>query len=218
MEVSNKFSPKARTKGDDATPIDIAYRREAGDRSATVPARRLISILLDAREVKARADFLAIVSRYTKPRRSGRQYLALCFFHSERDPSLYVDPERKLFRCFGCGLGGDLFAFVMRAEGCNFPRAVQIVAEFSSGVAHSGSPRSGERFGVRVEGEALSACAAGEQHSPDSRASILARLDETERVLAAIQRTNDADYLRLARACEPGERSEPLFIRNRITD
>lgn len=91
--------------------------------------------LLDARNVKARADFVCIASRYTSLRRSRRQYVGLCPFHSERHPSFYVHPEKKIFYCFGCGAGGDLFDFVMRAEGCDFLGSLQLVAEFSSGVA-----------------------------------------------------------------------------------
>ncbi len=81
-----------------------------------------------ASEVKARADFVAIASRYTSLRRAGRQYVGLCPFHSERHPSFYVHPEKKIFYCFGCAAGGDLFAFIMRAEGCDFVSALRIVA------------------------------------------------------------------------------------------
>src|SRR5438445_299131 len=106
---------------------------------------------LDAREVKARADFFAIASRYTRLHRAPRgQFVGLCPFHSERHPSCYVHPEKKIFYCFGCGGGGDLFDFIMRAEGCDFLGALQIVAEFSSGVARESDPRSGSRFRAGV--------------------------------------------------------------------
>lgn len=175
-----------------------------------------MTITVDSRETKLLCDFVLIASRYTRLRPAGRQYVGLCPFHAERHPSLYVQPQRKNFYCFGCGAGGDVFDFVMRAEECGFRRALEIVAEFSSGVARSGSPRSGERFGTRVEGEALLARAAGGQDSPDSRASILARLDETERVLAAIRRTNDENLRSLATACEPERGS--LLVTNGITE
>lgn len=89
-------------------------------------------IPLDAREVKQHADFLTIVFRYTQLRRAGRQYVGLCPFHWERHPSFYVEPERKIWKCFGCGAGGDVFAFVMRAESCDFARAVEIVSKVVS--------------------------------------------------------------------------------------
>jgi len=96
--------------------------------------------LFDAREIKRRADFVAIVSRYTKLRRAGSQYRGLCLFHSERNPSLYIEPQQKLWKCFGCGAGGDVFAFVMLAEQCDFPSALRIVAGFS-GKSSGGAPR-----------------------------------------------------------------------------
>ena len=90
--------------------------------------------LLDACEVKSRADFFSIASRYVRRlRRAGRQFVGLCPFHSERHPSLYIHPEKKIFYCFGCNAGGDLFDFVMRSEGCDFSEALRIVSGFSGG-------------------------------------------------------------------------------------
>jgi hypothetical protein len=83
---------------------------------------------LNVREVKARADFVALASRYTRLRRSGRQLVGLCPFHPERHPSFYVEPQRKIWKCFGCGAGGDLFTFLMAAEGCDFRRVLEIAA------------------------------------------------------------------------------------------
>lgn len=104
---------------------------------------------LDAREVKSRADFFAIASRYMRLRRAGRQYVGLCPFHSERHPSCYVHPQKNIFYCFGCNRGGDIFDFVMLAESCAFPEALRIVSGFSSGGSERG-PRSGlsERRGL----------------------------------------------------------------------
>lgn len=93
---------------------------------------------LDARAVKARADFLAITSRYTRLRCAGRQLVGLCPFHSERHPSLYVHPEKKVFYCFGCGAGGDLFDFVMLAEACDFLAALNLVNRLSGGASEGG--------------------------------------------------------------------------------
>lgn len=107
----------------------------------------LIVLSIDAREVKARADMLAVVGRYTRLKYKGREWVGLCPLHSERHPSFYVHPEKKVFYCFGCGVGGDLFDFVMRAEGCDFlDAALRIVADFSSGVGPLSELRSSERF------------------------------------------------------------------------
>jgi len=85
----------------------------------------------DAREIKRHADIFPLVSRYTRLQRAGRQYRGLCPFHSERHPSFYVTPE-GLWNCFGCGLGGDIFAFVMCVENCDFRGALRIMGKHSS--------------------------------------------------------------------------------------
>jgi hypothetical protein len=106
---------------------------------------------LNARDVKSRADFFTIASRYMHLRRAGRQFVGLCPFHRERHPSCYVEPGQKIWKCFGCGAGGDLFNFVMRASRCDFPRALRIVADLS-GVVHAGDEtHSCERRTVRLE-------------------------------------------------------------------
>src|SRR5215467_3324375 len=142
---------------------------------------------LIASKVKDRADFVAIVSRYTWLRRAGRQYFGRCPFHTERHPSFYIEPERKLWKCFGCGAGGDLFDFVMRAEDCNFSDSLWIVADFNSGVARDSAPRSGARFGVSEGASPLAAKRPGihSQSSKQSRAQILAQLEATNRRLTS---------------------------------
>lgn len=167
------------------------------------------STTLDARELKARADFLAIASRYTRLRHTGRQYVGLCPFHSERHPSFYVEPTRKIWKCFGCGAGGDLFAFIMLAENCDFVKALRMVAELL-GVARDSEPRSGSRFGASEGGLPLSLPKAGVRHSQfsqDSRARILAALEATNRGFRAIEVTNAAASAALATACEPDRNS-----------
>jgi len=164
------------------------------------------STQLIASEVKARADFVAIVSQYTSLRRNGRQYAGLCPFHLESNPSFYVEPQRKIWKCFGCGAGGDLFAFVMAIKGCGFLDALRIVAGFSSGVTRSSEPRSGERYRPSQGAEAPSGCEAAAHHSQSTygrRARILAALDAADRRLRAIEATNRADSAVLATACEP---------------
>jgi len=154
--------------------------------------------------LKARADFVAIASRYTRLRRVGRQYIGLCPFHSERHPSFYVEPKRKIWKCFGCDRGGDLFAFVMLTENCDFLGALRIVAGLL-GVASESVPRSGTRFRVSV-GASPGPAKQGLQHSQStqaSRAQIIAALDATNRRLQAIEATNRAASSELATACEP---------------
>jgi DNA primase len=79
-------------------------------------------------EVKRSADIVDIISRYVTVKKAGRSFKALCPFHTEKTPSFIVNPERQLFRCFGCGKAGDVFSFVAEHERVDFPEAVRIVA------------------------------------------------------------------------------------------
>lgn len=84
----------------------------------------------DAATVKARVNLVDFVSRFTRLRRNGRQWVGLCPFHRERHPSFFVEPGRQLFFCHGCRRGGDVFSFLMHQRGCRFSEAVRIVAQF----------------------------------------------------------------------------------------
>ncbi len=83
-------------------------------------------------------DMLEIVSPYTTIRKSGSTYMGKCPFHQEKTPSFTVDPVRKLYHCFGCGEGGNVFTFLKQKEGLEFADAVKWL---------------GEKYGVRIEYE-----------------------------------------------------------------
>lgn len=70
-----------------------------------------------------------LVSAHTDLRRQGVRYTGLCPFHEERSPSFSVHSADKLYHCFGCGVGGDLFDFVMAVENIDFPEAVELLAD-----------------------------------------------------------------------------------------
>src|SRR5215217_4338272 len=85
----------------------------------------------DSRErVRDAVDFEELVGARTELKRAGvRRLQGLCPFHDERTPSFGIDPVEKLYHCFGCGAGGDVFSFVMETEGLDFGAALESLAE-----------------------------------------------------------------------------------------
>jgi DNA primase len=106
-------------------------------------------------EIRDRTDIVEVVSSYLPLKRSGVNNQGLCPFHQEKSPSFNVNSARQIFHCFGCGVGGNVFSFLMRMEGLSFPDAVR---------------RLGEKVGIEVEEEAV---------SPDE----IRRREERERIL-----------------------------------
>src|SRR2546428_648397 len=80
-------------------------------------------------EVRGAADIVKIVGDYVKLRKAGVNLMGLCPFHQEKTPSFAVHPTKQIFHCFGCGVGGDVFKFVMLIENLSFPEALRRVAE-----------------------------------------------------------------------------------------
>jgi len=80
-------------------------------------------------EVRNSVNIVSVVSEYVQLRKRGRNYVARCPFHNEKTASFSVNEERQIFHCFGCGLGGDVFRFLMHIERLSFPEAVQFFAE-----------------------------------------------------------------------------------------
>lgn len=79
-------------------------------------------------EVRRNNDIIDIISQYTTLKRKGRNYFACCPFHNEKTPSFSVSPDKQIFKCFGCGVGGDVVHFLMKIENISFPEAVQELA------------------------------------------------------------------------------------------
>src|SRR2546425_5473044 len=94
-----------------------------------------------ADRVQQQADIVRVVGEYVRLKKSGQNFTGLCPFHAEKSPSFAVHPTKQIYHCFGCGVGGDVFKFVMEMEKCAFPEAIRIVAE-KCGIA---VPRQKER-------------------------------------------------------------------------
>ncbi len=80
-------------------------------------------------EVRQSNDIVDVISQYVHLKRSGRNFFGLCPFHNEKSPSFSVSPDKQIFHCFGCGVGGNVITFVSKIEGLNFVETVQMLAE-----------------------------------------------------------------------------------------
>jgi DNA primase len=80
-------------------------------------------------DVRAAADIVKVVGDYVKLRKAGANYMGLCPFHQEKTPSFAVHPAKQIFHCFGCGVGGDVFKFMMMIDNLTFPEALRRLAE-----------------------------------------------------------------------------------------
>ena len=79
-------------------------------------------------EIKNKNDIVDVIGSYVALKRSGRSYFGLCPFHNEKSPSFAVSPDKQIFHCFGCGVGGNVFHFVSKIEGVGFRDAIEILA------------------------------------------------------------------------------------------
>ncbi len=79
-------------------------------------------------EIRDRVDVVAVIGRHMELKRSGRTWKGCCVFHGERTPSFHVYPEDKHFKCYGCGEYGDVFKFLQKLEGKEFPEVVRDLA------------------------------------------------------------------------------------------
>ncbi len=106
--------------------------------------------------IYAAANIVEIIGEYLTLQRKGVNYQACCPFHNEKTPSFVVSPSKGLFKCFGCGKGGNAVTFVMEHEGISYPEALKTVAK---------------RYGIEVREKELT---PEEQHRNDDRESMFA--------------------------------------------
>jgi DNA primase len=79
-------------------------------------------------EIKNAADIVDVVSESVLLKKTGKNYVDLCPFHSEKTPSFTVSPQKQIFYCFGCAAGGNVFSFIMKRDGISFPEAARILS------------------------------------------------------------------------------------------
>ena len=80
-------------------------------------------------DVRQSNDIVDVISQYVHLKRRGRNFFGLCPFHNEKSPSFSVSPDKQIFHCFGCGVGGNVITFVSKIEGMNFVETVKMLAE-----------------------------------------------------------------------------------------
>src|SRR5262245_12737865 len=103
-------------------------RRVEGQRTMATSSAPVID------DIRAGVDIVDFIGRFVNLRKAGANWKGLCPFHGEKTPSFMVNPKRGIFHCFGCGVGGDIFGFLMRQDRLSFPEAVRALAK-TAGVA-----------------------------------------------------------------------------------
>ena len=103
----------------------------------------------------AAANIVDVVSDFVTLKKRGTNYMACCPFHNEKTPSFVVSPAKGLFKCFGCGKGGNAVTFVMEHENMTYPEALKYVAK---------------KYGIEVQERELS---PEEEHRNDDRESMM---------------------------------------------
>ena len=149
----------------------------------------------DAKEqVRDAVDMVDLVSSRTELRRAGaNRFEGLCPFHEERTPSFGVDPVKKVYHCFGCGAGGDVFTFVQETEGLDFVGALEHLAD---------------RYGIELQREEEDPRAAERRRQRDRLYELL------ERATAFYERYLwDSDEAAAAREYLAGRRLEEATLR-----
>ncbi|MGE5587339.1 MAG: DNA primase [Clostridia bacterium] len=140
-------------------------------------------------ELRAKSDIVEVISGYVALKQAGRTYKGLCPFHTEKTPSFVVSPEKQLFHCFGCGAGGDVFSFVMKAENLGFAEAVRLLADRAGVVIDEGTQGTAEaRERQRAVYEANEAACEYFEH-------VLSKSPEAENARAYLKRRGLVDEI-----------------------
>ena len=82
-------------------------------------------------DIRNAAKISEVISKYIPIEKKGKNYVALCPFHDDHDPSLSISEDKQIYKCFVCGNGGNVFSFVMNYKNISFPEALEMLAEKS---------------------------------------------------------------------------------------
>ena len=111
-------------------------------------------------EIRDRTDIVTVISDHVVLKKAGKNFKGLCPFHSEKTPSFSVSPDKRIYHCFGCGVGGNVFKFLMEIQSISFPEVLKVMAE-RAGIPlprnssdHSTDPGHKERESLRKLNEA----------------------------------------------------------------
>ena len=104
-------------------------------------------------QIRERVDIVSLISSYIPVTKKGRNYVAICPFHDDTNPSMSISQEKQIYKCFVCGNSGNVFKFVMDYEHVSFVEAVKIVGEFA-GISVDIGVKKEEKF-VSFEEERL---------------------------------------------------------------
>lgn len=80
-------------------------------------------------EIKSKIDIVDVIGEHVTLKKAGKNLRGLCPFHGEKTPSFMVSPDLQIFKCFGCGESGDIFTFLQKYEGLDFPQTLSLLAD-----------------------------------------------------------------------------------------
>ena len=80
-------------------------------------------------EIRQTANIVSVIGEYVQLKKAGNNHIGLCPFHAEKTPSFSVNEQKQMFKCFGCGVGGNVYTFLMRQNNLSFPEAVKLLAD-----------------------------------------------------------------------------------------
>jgi DNA primase len=116
-------------------------------------------------EIRDRVDVVAVIGRHMELKRSGRTWKGCCVFHGEKTPSFHVYPEDKHFHCYGCGANGDVFKFLQRLEGKEFPEVVrELAGEVGIEIPEAEEESAEQKRRRKDRNEILAACDAAARY------------------------------------------------------